>query len=58
VGGRSVPDGAHETENLDRDRVFVNRTRADVTGSGFDDIVTWIPMTVVISRMVASGQLP
>jgi prepilin-type N-terminal cleavage/methylation domain-containing protein len=58
VGPRSAAASAHETENLNNNRVFVNRTRSDVTGAEFDDIVTWIPMTIVISRMVAGGQLP
>jgi prepilin-type N-terminal cleavage/methylation domain-containing protein len=58
VGSRSAAASVHETENLNNNRVFVNRTRADVSGAEFDDIVTWIPMTVVISRMVAGGQLP
>jgi prepilin-type N-terminal cleavage/methylation domain-containing protein len=58
VGPRSTTANVHEAENQNKNRVFVSRTRSDVTGSEFDDLVTWIPMTVVISRMVAGGQLP
>jgi prepilin-type N-terminal cleavage/methylation domain-containing protein len=58
VGARSVAANAHETENLNNNRVFVSRSASDVAATQFDDIVTWIPMTVVISRMVAGGQLP
>ena len=58
VGARSAAANAHETENLNNNRIFVSRQRSDMAGSEFDDIVTWIPMTVVISRMVAGGQLP
>ena len=58
VGSRSAGASVHENENLSNNRVFVSRTRSDVTGAEFDDLVTWIPMTVVISRMVAGGQLP
>jgi len=58
VGSRSGAANVHESENLSSNRVFVNRTRADAAGAEFDDIVTWIPMTLVISRMVAGGQLP
>jgi prepilin-type N-terminal cleavage/methylation domain-containing protein len=58
VGSRSAAASVHETENLNNNRVFVNRTRSDVSGNEFDDVMTWIPMTVVISRMVAGGQLP
>ena len=50
-------------ENLDpnggsADRVFVSRSRSTVPGSKFDDIVAWIPMPVLVSRMVGAGQLP
>lgn len=58
VGPRSAGASVHETENLDNDRVFVSRPRSDVTGSQFDDILLWVPVNVVISRMVAAGQLP
>lgn len=57
-GGTSV----HEAENPNpnggsADRIFVSRAR----GSGaneFDDTLTWIPSVVVVSRLVATGQLP
>jgi hypothetical protein len=58
VGARSVPANAHESENLNNNRVFVSRSASDVAATQFDDVVTWIPMTVVISRLVAGGQLP
>lgn len=58
LGGRSAGTSVHELENLDNDRVFVSRTRADVAGAEFDDLVAWIPMNLVISRLVAAGQLP
>ena len=58
VGPRSAAASVHETENLNNNRVFVSRTRGEASGAEFDDVVTWVPMTVVISRMVAGGQLP
>ena len=58
VGPRSAAASVHETENLNNNRVFVSRTRGEASGAEFDDVMTWIPMTVVISRMVAGGQLP
>jgi prepilin-type N-terminal cleavage/methylation domain-containing protein len=58
VGATSAAANAHETENLNNNRVFVSRPRSDVAATQFDDIVTWIPMTVVVSRLVAGGQLP
>jgi hypothetical protein len=29
-----------------------------VAGYEFDDIVAWIPMPLIVTRMVAAGQLP
>ena len=36
------------------DRIFVSRTRSE----DFDDQVIWIPMPILIARMVEAGQLP
>lgn len=56
-GGLSV----HEVQNPNPnggsvDRVFVNRGVSTVAGHEFDDLVTWIPVTVLLSRLVATGQ--
>ncbi|MES2563220.1 MAG: hypothetical protein V4637_10880 [Pseudomonadota bacterium] len=40
------------------DRIFVSRLRGVPAVGEFDDQLTWIPMTTLISRLVASGQLP
>jgi type II secretory pathway pseudopilin PulG len=58
-GGASV----HERQNPNpnggsSDRIFVSRVRSTTPDNEFDDIVTWIPMSVLIQRMVAAGQLP
>lgn len=57
TGGTSV----HEAQNPNpnggsADRVFVSRTVSTVAGHEFDDIVTWIPATVLLSRLVLAGQ--
>jgi len=36
----------------------VSRSRSDVAGSEFDDIVTWLSIGNLVSRMVLAGQLP
>jgi prepilin-type N-terminal cleavage/methylation domain-containing protein len=59
TGGASV----HEAQNPNpnggsADRVFVSRSASDVAATQFDDVMTWIPITVVVSRLVAGGQLP
>ncbi len=49
-----------ETDNCDGDRDFVDagyRRPADSRGR-FDDLVTWLPDTVLKSRMVRAGRLP
>jgi type II secretory pathway pseudopilin PulG len=58
-GGSSV----HEAQNPNvnggsADRLFVSRVRSNVSGNEFDDIVTWIPMSMLLARMLAAGQLP
>jgi hypothetical protein len=57
TGGTSV----HEAQNPNpnggsADRVFVSRTPSTVQGHEFDDIVTWIPMTTLLNRLVVAGQ--
>jgi hypothetical protein len=56
-GGASV----HEAQNPNpnggsADRVFVSRTTSNVPGHEFDDILTWIPVTSLLSRLVIAGQ--
>jgi prepilin-type N-terminal cleavage/methylation domain-containing protein len=48
------PRGSDESRNLDGDSVFVSRE----AGPDFDDLVTWVPVTLLVSRLVASGRLP
>lgn len=45
---------AAENENRDGDSDFVASTPTDT----FDDIVEWVPPTVLMNRMVQSGRLP
>ncbi len=57
TGGLSV----HEAQNPNpnggtADRVFVSRTVSTVPGHEFDDILTWIPVTSLLSRLVLAGQ--
>ena len=56
TGGTSV----HEAQNPSArggsaDRVFVSRTVSNTPGHEFDDIVSWVPMTALTSRLVQSG---
>ncbi len=58
VGNQTGMRSVHETVNQSNTRVFVSRTRSDVSGSEFDDQVLWLPMNLLISRMIVAGQLP
>ena len=56
--------GADEAQNPNpraegsTDRVFVSRSRSDITSNPFDDIVTWVSVGSLVSRMVLAGTLP
>ena len=59
TGGVSRHEGQNPNPNGgSADRIFVSRTRSDVAGSEFDDIVVWIPMPILVSRMLIAGHLP
>ena len=59
IGASSV-DEAQNPHALggSADRIFVSRLRGVPAVGPFDDQLTWTPMTTLISRLIASGQLP
>lgn len=40
------------------DRIFVSRLRGNTSAGEFDDQLTWVAMPILVSRLVAAGQLP
>ena len=56
TGGSS----ADEAANLNSDGVFVSRppSPAGATSGEFDDMLVWIPVGLLYSRMIAAGVLP
>jgi len=65
----AAPTGADELENVDGDTTFVTRIRTpggpgcdDTSGAAplceFDDMVTLVPMTLLLGRLVQAGRLP
>jgi type II secretory pathway pseudopilin PulG len=57
TGGSSV----HEAQNPNpnggsADRIFVSRGSSNVSGSEFDDLLSWIPVTSLVSRLLLAGQ--
>jgi type II secretory pathway pseudopilin PulG len=53
-GTNAAPTGADELENTNADGSFVSKTPAPA----FDDLVVWVPATVLINRMITAGKLP
>lgn len=65
TGGTSVHEAQNPHSNGSAspafgsaDRIFVSRTMADTAGGEFDDVVTWLSVGNLVSRMVLGGQLP
>lgn len=59
TGGTSVHEAQNpNTNGGSADRVFVMSVRSSADGNEFDDIVIWIPMPILVTRMISSGQLP
>jgi prepilin-type N-terminal cleavage/methylation domain-containing protein len=50
--------GGDAARNLDGDAVFVSHEPTAAPGEAFDDIVAWVPVTVLASRLMAAGRLP
>ena len=47
-----------EKENADGDFTFVSKEQINVAANAFDDIVVWVPHTILVHRMVTAGKLP
>lgn len=47
-----------EARNLAGNPVFVYRDNSDAPGNAFDDLVQWVPVHLVVSRLLAAGRLP
>jgi hypothetical protein len=59
TGGSSVDEAENPNPNGgSADRLFVSRSRSVVSGAVFDDVLSWIPTSVYVNRMLAAGQLP
>ncbi len=50
--------GSDEALNRDAGPAFAAREWSQVPGQEFDDQLTWVPVTVLASRMMAAGRLP
>ncbi len=50
--------GTDESKNVDGNIVFVSHTPITGGANEFDDIVTWIPVSTIIKKMLDAGKLP
>jgi prepilin-type N-terminal cleavage/methylation domain-containing protein len=50
--------GSDEARNLAGDPVFVYREASMANGSEFDDLVQWVPVHLVVNRLIMAGRLP
>ena len=50
--------GPDERRNLDGDGTFVAHEPMATAGNEYDDILTWVPVTVLAGRLLAAGRLP
>lgn len=56
AGGSSI----HEAENPhpnggSADRIFVNRPPSVASGEEFDDVLVWLPVSIIVNRLLAAG---
>jgi prepilin-type N-terminal cleavage/methylation domain-containing protein len=60
TGGTSVDErqNPNPTAGFSADRIFVSRTKSEVSGSEFDDVLTWIGTPTLFNRLIVAGQLP
>ncbi|PKO44608.1 MAG: general secretion pathway protein GspH [Betaproteobacteria bacterium HGW-Betaproteobacteria-22] len=50
--------GADETENTNGDAIFVSHNLSNAAGNEFDDLLAWVPASILFNRMVAADRLP
>jgi prepilin-type N-terminal cleavage/methylation domain-containing protein len=50
--------GSDEARNVDGDAVFVHHEPSTAPGREFDDQLLWVPIHIVVSRLVSAGRLP
>jgi prepilin-type N-terminal cleavage/methylation domain-containing protein len=51
--GQNQLSSIHEKENRDADKIYI---QGEYVESQFDDILLWLPKTILINRLVAAGK--
>jgi prepilin-type N-terminal cleavage/methylation domain-containing protein len=57
-GNATPPAGSDEARNLAGSAVFVHREASVAAGNEFDDVLVWVPVHLVINRLIMAGRLP
>lgn len=52
-----VPSGEDEKGNVDNNNDFISHPQT-IAPNEFDDLVTWVPSSILYSRMLSAGRLP
>lgn len=50
--------GIDESRNVDGNGVFVSREASATPGNEFDDYLAWVPLNILVNRMISAGRLP
>jgi prepilin-type N-terminal cleavage/methylation domain-containing protein len=58
VGSNIQTENTDDFQNGTNDKVYIYATRSDVAGSEYDDVVKWISVNVLFSKMIEADQLP
>lgn len=56
--GSTPPAGSDEARNVAGNPVFVYREAALAAGEEFDDVLRWVPVHLVVNRLLLAGRLP
>jgi prepilin-type N-terminal cleavage/methylation domain-containing protein len=56
--GATPRAGTDEARNVAGNPVFIYHEASDVPGAEFDDIVHWVPVHLVVNRLLVAGRLP
>ncbi len=57
-GGVQPAPGTDEARNLAGNPVFIHHEASNAAGKEFDDLVHWVPVHLVVNRLLVAGRLP
>ncbi len=57
-GGATPPPGSDEARNVSGDPVFVHHEAVMGGNAAYDDVIQWVPVHLVVHRLLTAGRLP